>query len=220
MTDGLYGRLWPLFERHLFGQPSTERLFNPYSLAPDPLGVAGAGQIRRDNLARYLRAFSALPDVFVLAEAPGPWGARFSGVPLTSEAQLADPHFWLDGHPTSAGEPHAEYSGRIYHRVVGAARGRVFTWNAVPFHPHRAGAPLTIRTPTRAEVGRFVPFTAALVAALRPACCVAVGRVAERAFAAAGVEAHYVRHPSQGGARLFAAGMECVLDAKTPATCK
>ena len=34
--------------------------------------------------------------------------------------------------------------------------------------------------------------------------------IAERAFADVGVEATYVRHPSQGGAKLFEAGMEAV----------
>ena len=35
----------------------------------------------------------------------------------------------------------------------------------------------------------------------------ALGRVAERALTAVNVACTYVRHPSQGGARLFEAGM-------------
>ncbi len=199
--------LWPLFEQHLFPLPSTDRLFNPYALADDALGVPGAGWIRRENLKGYLDAYDALPPLFVMAEAPGPWGCRFSGVPLTSEAQLNDPRFWLAGIPTSRSEPHHEYSGRIYHRVVSGHYRRVFTWNAVPLHPHRTDEPLTIRTPTRAEVRAFLPLVSEMVRALNPAACIAVGRVAERAFADIDVEATYVRHPSQGGAKLFEAGM-------------
>ncbi len=211
----LFRCLWPVFQDHLFSLPSTDTLFNPYAPAPDRLAVPGAGQIRRDNLARYLNAYRALPPVLVVAEAPGPWGARFSGVPLTSEAQLACPDFWLSGVPTSLGEPHGEYSGRIYHRVVAPYRQRVFTWNAVPLHPHRAGEPLTIRTPRVTEVRRFAPLLEAMVAALQPRLTVAVGRVAERALHAVGAAPHYVRHPSQGGAKLFEAGMEALLNEKT-----
>ncbi len=203
-------KLWPVFERHLFPAPSTDDLFNPYEPGDDPLGVPGAAAIRRDNLRAYLDAYTEVPPILVMAEAPGPWGCRFSGVPLTSEAQLADPDFWLDGLPTSLGDPHHEYSGRIYHRVVAPHYRRVFTWNAVPLHPHRVGEPLTIRTPRRREVQAFAPLVAGLVEALQPTVCVAVGRVAERAFADVGVASTYVRHPSQGGAKLFEAGMQRV----------
>lgn len=207
----LFRRLWPVLTAHLLDVPSGDRLFNPYALDPDPLAVPGAGQIRRDNLARYLDAFPDVPPLFVMAEAPGPWGARFSGVPLTAEAQLVDPDFWLVGQPTSPGDPHREYSGRIYHRVIAGHERRVFTWNAVPFHPHRPGEPLTIRTPTRREVRACVPLVAAVVEAIGPERCVAIGRVAEWALAEAGAESTYVRHPSQGGAKLFEAGMREVL---------
>ena len=59
------------------------------------------------------------PPVFLLAEAPGPWGCRFSGVPLVSEAQLVDAAFPLNGEPRGRNEtPYHEYGARIYWRVL------------------------------------------------------------------------------------------------------
>ncbi len=105
-------------------------------------------------------------------------------------------------------------------RVIGDARRSVVIWNAVPFHPHREAQPRSIRPPTRGEIRRFAPALAAVVAAVRAASpaapIVAVGRVAERALADIGVAAMYLRHPSQGGARLFADGLRRLLDAPRP----
>jgi hypothetical protein len=66
--------------------------------------------------------------------------------------------------------------------------------------------------PLRAEVVRFQPLLADVVAAVGDARVLAVGRVAERSLAEVGVAATYLRHPSQGGARLFAEGLRAVLE--------
>lgn len=214
MAD-LRAALWPVFERHVFGVPSTATLFNPYRDAVDGLDAPGAADLRRTNLAAYLDGFAAWPDVLLLAEAPGPHGARFSGVPLVSEAMLVDPAFPLGGVPTNAfGPPLREYSAGIVQRVIAPWRTRVLVWNTVPFHPHPAGNPRGIRPPTRAEVLACAPLLRDVLGVLRPARCLAVGRVAERALGAAGVAAEYLRHPSQGGACLFEGGL---LEAMRPA---
>ncbi len=211
MTRGLGDRLWPLFEAALFEAPGTDTLFNPYHDEDPRFDVPGAPAIRRANLGRYLDALTA-PAFVLVAEAPGPHGMRFTGVPLTSEAQLTDPAFPLHGQPTSLGAPLREYSAGIVHRTLGADWARVFIWNTVPFHPHPPGKPRGIRAPTRTEVARFTPLLAGVLAVLAPARVLAVGRVAERALAHIGVTATYLRHPSQGGARLFAEGLRAVLD--------
>jgi uracil-DNA glycosylase len=46
-----------------------------------------------------------------------------------------------------------------------------------------------------------------LLALLPAAKPYAVGRVAQRALAALGLEVPYIRHPSHGGKRQFAAGL-------------
>lgn len=205
----------------LFAMPSAPRLVNPYDAADPVLDAPGAAATRRANLLASFAALAPRPRLLLVAEAPGPHGARFSGVPLASEAQLLDPDFPFDGSPTSVdaahGRPLDEYSARIVQRVIGDARREVVIWNAVPFHPHPDGKPRGIRAPTRTEIGRFALVLAAVVAAVRGARpdvpVVAVGRVAERALADVGVEAVYLRHPSQGGARIFADGLAALLAA-------
>jgi hypothetical protein len=221
-------RLAALYHDGLYDEVAGDRMFNPYrdtdthdSLsgvsASRPGGADGAPERRRANLEAALDAVAqaapgGTPDVLVVAEAPGPWGCRFSGVPFTNERQLLDPGFPVSGQATSArfastGEPITEYSGAIYWDAMLPHWGRFWTWNAVPLHPHRAGEPLTIRTPGVVEVRRWHGLLAATVDVLAPSAVVAVGRKAEGALQAVGAEPVYVRHPSQGGATVFRAGV-------------
>ncbi len=204
--------VWDLLETHVFPEPSTDELFNPYRDAHEGIDRPDAARIRRANLKSYLRCYDERPPLFLLAEAPGPWGCRFSGVPFTSEAQLVDPDFPIDGRASSRNaEPHREYSGAIYWRVLRPYFPHFFTWNSVPLHPHDAGEPLTIRTPRRREVARYERVLAELLDRLQPERIVAVGRKAERALREVGADSTYVRHPSQGGAKQFEAGMREIL---------
>ena len=203
---------WVLLCEQVFSVPSTSTLFNPYRDRHDALDLPDAPAIRQTNAHHYLACYDQRPPLFLLAEAPGPWGCRFSGVPLVSEAQLADASFPIQGQPTSlAEEPHREYSANIYWRILQPYFPHFFTWNSVPFHPHHPGEPLTIRTPKASEVKAWTAVLADLVAILRPERVLAVGRKAEYALKHAGVESTYVRHPSQGGARLFEEGVVAVL---------
>jgi hypothetical protein len=201
--------VWDLFETHVFPAPSTDEQFNPYRDRREDLDVEDAPAIRRDNLRAYLACYDAPPPLFLLLEAPGPWGARFSGVPITSEAQLADPAFPIDGRPTSReDEPHTEYSASIFWRVLRPHFPHFFVWNSLPLHPHDPGEPLSIRTPRRTEVRAWQDLLVGLLDALAPTRVVGVGRKAERALEEVDAAPTYVRHPSQGGATKFEAGID------------
>ena len=205
---------WSMLAEKVFPTPSTPTLFNLYRDADSGYDRSDAAALRRSNLREYLACYRSRPEYFLLAEAPGPWGCRFSGVPLVAEAQLQDPAFPIDGQATSlAARPHAEYSARIYWRVLMPWFPRFFTWNTVPYHPHRPGQPLTIRTPTAGEIAASLDVLATLLELLRPRKILAVGRKAEHALRKVDAEAVYIRHPSQGGARLFAEGVRAVLRA-------
>lgn len=203
--------IWEIAQRHVFSVHAGEGLFNPY-LDEDPdLDCEDAAAIRRKNFFNYLKVYKRKPAVFLLAEAPGPWGCRFSGVPLVAEEQLCDPSFPVSGRQTSRAEqPHKEYSARIYWRVLGPYFPAFFTWNSVPYHPFKKGKPLSIRTPGVAEIRAFSPVVAQLSEALSPQIHLAIGRKAESVFNMLGISCTYIRHPSQGGAVLFEEG---VLDA-------
>ena len=194
--------------------PSTGELFNPYLDEHRTHDCEGASAIRRANLQSYLDSLVDRPEVLLLAEAPGPWGCRFSGVPVTSEAQLLSDEFAFRGRQTSLGpEPYPEYTARIFWRELAWLHPNFLIWNTVPLHPHRSGRPLSIRTPRIGEIRMFLPSLEQLVAALAPALILAVGRTAERALMTFGCASTYVRHPSQGGARAFATGVHEALAA-------
>lgn len=200
-----------MLQDEVFPLASTDRLFNQYGDRDPVLDLPDAPRIRRDNLKAYLNAFDVLPQVLLIAEAPGPWGCRFSGVPITSEAQLLDADFPIHGARSSAsGDPNTEYCANIHWRVLTPFFPRFLTWNAVPFHPHKED-PLSIRTPTRREIDAFSEVVRGFVDVIRPSHVVAVGRKAERSLDLVGVDHTYVRHPSQGGAKLFEAGVIRVL---------
>jgi len=206
-------RVYDLFERELFGEPSGTELFNPYHERNNDLDLPDADVLRRENLRSYVAAFDDPPPLFLLAEAPGPWGCRFSGVPITSEAQLVDPDFPIDGVPTSReDEPHTEYSASIFWRVLQPVFPHFFVWNSVPLHPHPPDEPLSIRNPRRSEVARWESLTSGLIEAIQPERVVGIGRKAERALQEIGVEVTYVRHPSQGGATQFTRGIADIVD--------
>ncbi|MFP4229477.1 MAG: uracil-DNA glycosylase [Salinivenus sp.] len=200
--------VWSLFEDHLFSAPSTDEAFNPYRDCHPDLDIATAPARRRENLRAYLSCYDAPPPLFLLLEAPGPWGCRFTGVPITSEAQLVAPDFPITGQKTSRkDDPHTEYSASIFWRVLQPYFPHFFVWNSLPLHPHDPGEPLSIRTPRRTEVREWKPLLMELLDALAPDRIVGVGRKAERALNEAGAHPTYVRHPSQGGAKKFESGM-------------
>lgn len=196
----------------LYADEPGPGLFNPYASLDVKRDRPDAVAIRRSNLEACIRDRRKAPSVVLLAEAPGPWGCRFSGVPITSEAQLVDPAFPIHGRQSSLRfEPLTEYSASIYWRILQPYHEDVFTWNAVPYHPFKADEPMSIRTPRLSEIRRFLPVTMAVLEAVQPRQVVAVGRKAERALSELGVTCTYVRHPSQGGATLFEKGIREVL---------
>lgn len=141
----------------------------------------------RERLAAYLEERAGAP-LLLVGEAPGYRGARVSGLPFTSERQIA-------------GAGPAEATATIVQRALAdlAAGDGVLLWNVVPTHPHRPGEPASNRPPTRGEIEQGRQFLAALARGRR---VVAVGRVAQRALRCA-----HLRHPSHGGAAAFRAGL-------------
>src|SRR5438128_12478549 len=93
--------------------------------------------LRRRRLATYLEARSESP-LLLVGEAAGYRGARVSGIPFTSERQLA-------------GSGPAEATATIVHRVLAdlGLEEQVLLWNVVPTHP---GTEVSNRRPTRREV--------------------------------------------------------------------
>jgi hypothetical protein len=182
---------------------------NPYREAFPELDGPAAARRRRANLETYLERVGA-PRLVLLGEALGFRGGRFSGIAFTSERQLAGPAErrlpWA-GPPFRATSRNPalwlEPSGSVVWDALGGRAQGALVWNVFPWHPHGARGPLSNRTPERRLVAANLHVLERLLAELDGARLFAVGRTAQAALAALGVEAPALRHPAHGGAALF-----------------
>jgi hypothetical protein len=171
------------------------------------------GALRLANLQRYLE-LTAGATTLLVGEAPGWRGATITGVPFMSVRELEARPGILTGSPDGDGfqvpkAPAAgwELSASIVQKALRTWPVQPVNWPVYPNHPFVAGDPATNRPPRVPEVRAGAPIALELIAALGIRRVVAIGRKAEGALALAGVRAVAVRHPAQGGAALFAAGM-------------
>ena len=183
------------------------RFFELLRALPEPddaealYGDDPEGRRRERNLRRYF----AMPhaSVLLLGEAPGWRGMTVTGVPFVSvrEAEAGVvPGLELPAHPQAPWEA----SSRVVWATLQDWRGPVpLSWPVYPLHPFVAGTPHSNRTPRPAEVRAGAPVALELIRELGVETIVAVGRKAQGALAEAGIEAPAVRHPAQGGARMF-----------------
>jgi uracil-DNA glycosylase len=153
----------------------------------DTFNQYAGSELRRTRLAAYLERRGHARYLLV-GEAAGHRGARWSGVPFTSERQLS-------------GSGPAEATATIVHRSLAelGLEDDVLLWNVVPTHPHRPGVPSSNRRPTATEVREAMRFLLELAAGRRT---IAVGRLAHSVLGGP-----YVRHPSHGGSAEFRAGL-------------
>lgn len=203
MTEDVLPRFWKLLDA-VPVPGDAERLYDE---------ATEAGARRRRNLTRYLRlARGGGEDRILVGEAPGWRGMTVTGVPFYSVREAETRPGLLSGSPDGDGmelppDPAAlwEASARDVWQVLARRRGPLpLSWPIYPHHPHEPGRPHTNRTPRAAEVRAGTEVTLALIEAFGGPDLIAVGRKAQGALAAAGLDAPVVRHPAQGGARLFA----------------
>jgi hypothetical protein len=202
-----------LVDRLQYGAPASA--MNQYADADERLDYPDGAARRRANLIRYLRAFQTAR-YLLCAEAAGYNGARFSGVPLCDEEKLVGPRHLAWAGPAAGyrrgshpdGPLHRELSSTIVWGALGA-RTDVALWNCVPWHPAGARGPLSNRPPSADERAAGLALLAHVLDHLLPgATPLAVGRVAQAALRALGRgDQPCLRHPANGGARLFSLGL-------------
>jgi hypothetical protein len=200
--------LWRLYEDVMFASPSTDVLFNPYRDEVRGLDIKGAARIRQQNLRSYLRSIPAKPRILLVGEAPGPWGARFTGVPYTSERLYEEGALPFSGRKSSVnGVPYAERTATIFWNVMTPRCPDFLIWNTLPWHPHQLGEPLSIRAPKTSEIRAQLELMEAVLRIVAPEQILAVGRIAQGALTTLNQDFIPIRHPSHGGAREFRKGM-------------
>jgi uracil-DNA glycosylase len=177
----------------------TGRLVNPYSCNDPELDRPDGAAIRRSNLLAHLEA-RASPGLLLVGEAAGYRGCRFSGIAFTSERSMPREQ-WSSRSERGWTEP----SATIVHRALSGLglEEQTLLWNAVPFHPAIDGRSLTNRTPTAAERQAGEEWLARIIGLVRPGLVVAVGRSAAKSLESIHRRSPRVRHPANGGAKLF-----------------
>ncbi len=211
-----YIPLWEYFNEQVFtrrprcqpGQP----LFNPY-LSDDPLvDLPGAHLQRRVNLRAYLAFFTTPPPLLLVGEAPGWRGARFSGVPFTSEAQLTRGEVPFEGCQTSSrAAPLQETTAAAFWTALDALAGQALAWNSLPFHPHREDDILSNRTPTLLELRQHADILSGVIEQLHPRQIIAIGHKARQFLRENSFDCLVVRHPAHGGSRQFTSQIRKIL---------
>ncbi|HEY9131883.1 MAG TPA: uracil-DNA glycosylase [Dyella sp.] len=203
------------FLHDLFSAPTAEmpHVFDPWNtVSADDIATAPV-EGRRERLRLHLSA--PAPKLLLVGEAPGYQGTRITGCPFTSEALLLEglvPRITpLTSRLTSRSLPWREPSSTIVWRALheqGLA-DRTILWGAFPWHPY-GDSPLSNRAPNRAEKIAGASVLHNLLAALPDVTVVAVGNVAADSLRELGVDANKIRHPSNGGATAFRAGLALV----------
>lgn len=208
----------------LIPEPAT--MFNPWG-DHDPLHDTGpdAPRIRADHLQRYLAARLGRARVLLIAEAPSYSGAKFSGMAMTSERDVLAAHAagrgsdYFDGgfQRTSRVLPQLKNTDGMLERTAsivwaamagnGWAPTDFVLWNAVAYHPHESGRPLTNRAPSVSERRALRPLLEQFLALFPGVPRLAIGRICQHSLADMGIDALPARHPSYGGAPEFRAAV-------------
>jgi uracil-DNA glycosylase len=187
-------------------------LFNPWR-DHCPHDAAGNGPAEKlDRLALHL---DCDPKFILAGEAPGYQGCRYSGIAFTSERLLGEgaiPRIpVLAGRLSTRRLPFSEPSATIVWKTLYrlGIEEHTILWNAMQLHPYRPDNLWSNRTPTPAEIGLGEPALRMLIAAFPAARIVAVGKKSEGLLREMGIPiAGSVRHPANGGATEFAAGLK------------
>ncbi len=210
------------FLRLLKESPSSA-VFNPWWQVDEQNDIGrNAPEIRRKQLRAYLRKRLRKANVAIIGEALGYRGGHFSGIPMTSERLLlgrskgfalepndlfssikprrtSKPEKWPDGFS----EPTATIVWIALLRL-GLKPDQFVLWNAFPWHSFdRRRGMLSNRTPNESERSAGLLVLKAFLELFPCEQIVALGKIAAAQLEELGVDAHYVRHPASGGAKLF-----------------
>ena len=187
-------------------------LFNPYTDHDSLHDLPNAPRIRRTNLTAYLTCLLPLrPRTAWIAESGSHTGTRRSGLPLvpTTAVDMLNEQFDTDDFRTataSADKP-GMTAGYVWEAALQRPTLPLF-WNVIMAQPHQPGRPYVNRSPRAAELRAYAPVLDEVLRLFGVTQIVAIGRVAERCLQNLSYPATYVRHPAQGGAAAFRAGIQ------------
>ena len=203
------------FLRLLKASPSGA-VFNPWWQIDEENDIGPhSPAIRRKHLTVYFRERLAKARLAIIGEALGYRGGHFSGIPMTSERMLLGKQPLIvpsikprrTSKPSVCPDGFSEPTATIVWGTllkIGVLPDEFVLWNAFPWHsfdPHRGL--LSNRMPNKSEQLSGRPVLKAFVELFPCEQIVALGKIAAAQLEQLGVNAHCVRHPASGGAKLF-----------------
>jgi Uracil DNA glycosylase superfamily len=210
------------FLRLLKKSPSGA-VFNPWWEVDEQNDIGrNAPAIRRHQLRAYLQKRLLKSHLAVIGEAVGYRGGHFSGIPMTSERLLLgrskkvrvnSNDFFSNINPRRTSKPEvcpdgfSEPTATIVWGTLlrlGVRPNQFVLWNAFPWHSFdsRRGM-LSNRMPNKSERAAGLPVLKAFLKLFSCDQVVALGKIAASQLEELNVNAHCVRHPASGGAKLF-----------------
>jgi hypothetical protein len=207
----------------LLKQSPPGAVFNPWWQVDKQNDIGrNAPVIRRKHLRAYLHKRLGNVKLAVIGEALGYRGGHFSGIPMTSERILLGKkrdEGIAPEHVFSSIKPRRTSKSRIYPGgfseptativwsamlKLGLKPEQFVLWNACPWHTFdsRRGM-LSNRMPNKSERASGLSVLEAFLDLFPYNEIVALGNVAASQLNELNVEAHRVRHPASGGAKLF-----------------
>jgi hypothetical protein len=198
-------------------------VFNPWWEIDEQNDIGrNAPAIRRHQLRAYLQKRLGKAKLVLIAEAVGYRGGHFSGIPMTSERLLLGrskefelkPDDFFSGikprrtskpekYPDGFSEPTATIVWGTLLRL-GLKPEQFVLWNAFPWHSFdpRRGL-LSNRMPNKSERGAGIPVLQTFLKSFPCSETIALGKIAATQLEQLDLNAHCVRHPASGGAKLF-----------------
>jgi hypothetical protein len=197
-------------------------VFNPWWQVDKQNDIGpNAPAIRRKQLRAYLQPRFRKAKLAVIGEAVGYRGGHFSGIPMTSERLLLgrskqfqlkpDDFFGINPRRTSKPEKWPVGFSEPTATIVWGALLRLglkpeqfVLWNAFPWHSFdsRRGM-LSNRMPNKSERAAGLQVLKVFLELFSCGQVVALGKIAAAQLEELNVNAHCVRHPASGGAKLF-----------------
>ena len=202
------------FLRLLKASPSGA-VFNPWWQIDEENDIGRIAPIIRRQQLRALCERLGRAKLVVIGEALGYRGGHFSGIPMTSERMLLgkQPVILAGIKPRRTSKPSicadgfSEPTATIVWGALlktGVLPDQFVLWNAFPWHsfdPRRG--PLSNRTPNKSEQLSGRPVLKDFLELFPCEQIVALGKIAAAQLEQLGVNAHCIRHPASGGAKLF-----------------
>ncbi len=198
-------------------------VFNPWWEVDEQNDNArNAPTTRRNQLHAYLEKRLGKAKLAVIGEALGYRGGHFTGIPMTSErlllgrskrVHIKPNDFFSNINPRRTSKPakcadgFSEPTATIVWGTflrLGLKPDQFVLWNAFPWHSFdpRRGM-LSNRMPNKSERAAGLPVLKAFLELFPCDRVVALGKIAAAQLEGLNVNAHCIRHPASGGAKLF-----------------